>query len=115
MFRNMRWGGILGILIFSACTSFDQSDDGGSSKVLIGETFTVTLPSQPAERIPRIEKDDVVTFLAFRKNPSTDEDVFVFKAIGVGESAIHISKGSASQSPDFLITIKVVLGGSPYP
>ena len=112
--RARAW--IIPVLVaLSACTSFDESDNGDSSKVLLGKTFTVSLPTQLTERIPQIEKSEIVRFLDCRRNTSAGLDIFEFKATGLGESQIHISRDTDPKTPDYVITIKVVLGGSPNP
>jgi hypothetical protein len=112
--NRSRWS-IL-ILLLAGCVSFDQADDGDSKQVLLGKTFTITLPAMAEERRAQVEKEDIVRFLKVERDSPRGMDTFEFKAIGVGGTGIHIPLlvSSSEESKDFVLTIKVVLGGTPY-
>jgi hypothetical protein len=101
--------------LLAGCTSFDQSDDGNSKHVLLGKTFTITLPALAEARAAQVEKETIVRFVEVRRDSPRGMDTFEFKAIGVGETEIHIPQVLASsETKDFVLTISVVLGGTPY-
>src|SRR5579862_7302069 len=113
-FNRSCW--ILCTVLLSGCTSFDQSDDGDSERVLLGKTFTVTLPALEEGRTPLVGKPNIVRFLDVQRDSPRGMDTFNFKAIGVGETDIRVplTVSSAEDSKQFVLTISVVLGGSPY-
>jgi paraquat-inducible protein B len=113
---SKRFCWIVFTLLLAGCTSFDQSDDGDSKSVLLGKTFTITLPALAEERRPHVEKENFVRFLEVQRDSPRGMDTFEFKAIGVGETAIHIPQtiSSSEETKDFILNLKVVLGGSPY-
>jgi paraquat-inducible protein B len=103
-------------LLLTGCTSFDQSDDGDSKQVLLGKTFTITLPALDEARRAQVEKENIVRFVQVQRGSPQGMDTFEFKAIGVGETGIHIPLviSTSEETKDFVLTIKVVLGGTPY-
>jgi hypothetical protein len=102
-------------LLAMGCTSFDVNNEGGSRRVLLGKTFTISLPGASQVRLPAVARPDVVTFVDRKEDPASDQSIFLFKAIGVGESEITIPKVNAPPgSPPFSMTIEVTLGGQPY-
>ncbi|HLY74866.1 MAG TPA: hypothetical protein VKU80_12175 [Planctomycetota bacterium] len=107
---------ILLAVLLAGCTSFDQSDDGDSKHVLLGKNFTITLPALEEARRAQVEKENIVRFVKVQRDSPQGMDTFEFKAIGVGETGIHIplTITSSEDSKDFVLTIKVVLGGTPY-
>ena len=113
-FNKFCW--ILYALLLGGCTSFDQSDDGDSKRVLLGKTFTITLPALEEGRKAQVEKPNIVRPVDVERDSPRGMDTFNFKAIGVGETDIRIplTISSAEDSKQFVLTIRVVLGGSPY-
>jgi hypothetical protein len=109
-------GLIVFILLLAGCTSFDQSDDGDTKHVLLGKTFTIALPTMTEARRAQVGKENIVRFVEVQRDSPRGMDTFDFKAIGVGETEIHIplTVSSAEDSKEFVLTIKVVLGGTPY-
>jgi hypothetical protein len=107
------WSALLLACAFgSGCTSFDASDDGGSKDVLLGKIFTISLPATPQDRAPEISPESFVRFLAFRRDSNTNQDVFEFKAIKVGEAKIKIPLPSTgADQRTYVLTVDVVLGG----
>jgi hypothetical protein len=102
-------------LVAMGCTSFDADNEGGSRRVLLGKTFTISLPGASAIRIPVVSRPEVVRFLDRQEDPANDLSVFLFKAIGAGEADITIPKANAApNTPPFTMTIEVTLGGQPY-
>ena len=119
----IRSGAVFLGLLLAGCASFDQSDEsdsrnvllGKSLGVLLGRTFTISLPAVAEERTPAVAKESVARYLEIKRDPAAGVDIFQFKAVGVGETEIRISKGSTSSGPpDYVFSVKVVLGGSPY-
>ena len=112
--KSTRW--IVFTLFLAGCTSFDQSDDGDSKSVLLGKAFTITLPALTETRRAQVDRENIVRFVEVQRDSPRGMDTFEFKAIGVGETAIHIPQtvSSSEETKDFILTIKVVLGGSPY-
>jgi hypothetical protein len=105
---------ILFALLVAGCTSFDQSDEGDSKKILLGKTFTIALPAIDEVRRPRIANEGLVRFVGIQRDPSNGIDTFNFKAIGMGETEIFIPKSSAaSGAPEYVFPVNVVIGGSP--
>ena len=101
-------------LVAMGCTSFDADNEGGSRRVLLGKTFTISLPGASDIRIPVVSRPDVVKFLDRKEDPAADMSVFLFKAIAVGEADITIPKANvAPNTPPFTMTIEVTLGGQP--
>jgi hypothetical protein len=113
MDKKMKFRGVLVILLLSGCTSFDASDLGDTKEVLLGKEFRISLPGSSGERIPQVEKIDIARFERIQRDTSSGMDTFEFRAIGVGETRIKIPAASSSPLPEYAITIKVLLGGSP--
>jgi hypothetical protein len=108
---------VWGLLFLAGCTTFDSTDDGDNKKILLGKTFTISLPASEEKRTPAFVKEAIIQYRECRRDPSTGMDVFEFKAVGLGETEIRIPKGpSLSSTPeaDFVLTARVVLAGSPY-
>lgn len=106
---------ILFALLMTGCTSFDQTDDGNSKEVLLGKTFTISLPSVAEPRESHIAKQSVARFVGSQRVFPGGMETFEFKAIALGETEIRIPlEIQSSESKDFVLTIRVVLGGSPY-
>jgi|SRR5579862_5721558 len=102
-------------VLIAGCTSFDQSDDGTSREVLLGKLFTVALPALAQPRAAQVQKENIVRFVVVHRNSPLGMDTFEFKAVGTGETDIHIPKApTPSEGSDFVLTVKVVLGGTPY-
>jgi len=101
-------------MIWGGCTSFDASDKDDTRSVLLGKKFTISLPASEGQSVPRIANEAIARFLGCKPDPSSGLIVYEFQTAGVGETEIHIPKQSAPGLPDFVMTVKVVLGGTPF-
>jgi hypothetical protein len=104
---------ILAVCLAAGCTSFDHDNNGTSRRVLLGKQFTITMPASEQPTHPQIDDPRVALFLEHSVEDGTGKNVYTFKATQVGETEIHIAHTDGS--PDFVMTIVVVLGGTLSP
>jgi len=104
---------ILAFCLMAGCTSFDHDNNGTSRRLLLGKQFTITMPASEEPAHPQIDDPRVACFLEQSQEPGTGNNVYKFKATQVGETDIRIPRGNGA--PEFVMTITVVLGGSPNP
>ena len=102
---------ILALCVAAGCTSFDHTNHETSRRVLLGKQFTIAMPASEDPVRPQIDDPRVALFLEHSVEEGTGKNVYKFKATQAGETDIHISHGNGT--PDFVMTIVVVLGGSP--
>jgi hypothetical protein len=100
--------------LLSGCTSFDTSDAGDTRSVLMGKKFTISVPVAEGQNTPRIDNEAIARFLGCKPDPSSGMNIYEFQTTGLGETEIHIPKGSPSTAPEFVMKVRVILGGQPF-
>jgi len=101
--------GIVALCLLAGCTSFDHDNNDTERKVLLGKEFTITMPASEEAVHPTIEDLRIVCFLEHSQD-SGGKNVYRFKATQAGATEIRIPR---SNGAEFMMTIKVVLGGVP--
>ena len=82
---------------------FNESDDGKTKEVLVGTTFSVSLPPPSEERQP-VMKGTIIRFVRRRQDDNTKGDVFEFEAKGLGQDQIRIPSAFGK---DYVLTVRI--------